>query len=131
MTGTNSEVQPGKNARPSDPPVDPEANYEETSRQRSKALVSASTNLPGTEKVTKSLVTLLVDNGASLEEALTNIVGSIGDSNEQMSSRMSELERVKNVKRKSLREEINRYRQEVSRREKRLKERTDEHLAKN
>ena len=72
----------------------------------------------------------LVDNGASIEEALTNIVGSIGEQNEQMSLRMSELERAVHVERESLREEINRNRQEVSRSEKRLKERTDEHLAK-
>ena len=44
---------------------------------------------------------------------------------------MSELERVVHVERKSLREEINRNRQEASRSGKRLKERTDEHLAKN
>ena len=48
-----------------------------------------------------------------------------------MSIRMSELERVVHVERKSLREEINRNRQEASRSGKRLKERTDEHLAKN
>ena len=73
----------------------------------------------------------LVDNGASIEEALTNIVGSIGEQNEQMSIRMSELERAVHVERESLREEINRNRQEVGKSEKRLKERTDEHLAKN
>ena len=44
---------------------------------------------------------------------------------------MSELERAVHAERKSLREEINRNRQEISRSEKRLKERTDEHLAKN
>ena len=71
-----------------------------------------------------------VDNGASLEEALTNIVGSIGAQNEQMSLRMSELERPVHVERESLREEINRNRQEFSRSEKRLKKRTDEYLAK-
>ena len=133
MNGTNWEVQPGKNknARPSYPPVEPEANYEETSRQRSKTRVSTSTKLPGTESVTPPLVMPLVDNGASLEEALTNIVGSIGEQNEQMSSRMSELERAFHVERESLREEINRNRLEVSRSKKRLKERTDEHLAKN
>ena len=72
-----------------------------------------------------------MDNGVSVEEALTNIVGSIGEQNEQMSIRMSELERAVHVKRESMREEINRNRQEVGRSEKRLKERTDEHLAKN
>ena len=72
-----------------------------------------------------------MDNGASIEEALTNIVGSIGEKNEQMSLRMSELERAVHVERKSLREEINRKRREAGGSKKRLKERTDEHLAKN
>ena len=56
---------------------------------------------------------------------------SIGEQNEQMTSRMSELESVVHVERENLREEINRNRQAVSRSEKRLKERTDEQLAKN
>ena len=72
-----------------------------------------------------------MDNGVSVEEALTNIVGSKGEQNEQMSIRMSEIERAVHVKRESMREEINRNSQEVGRSEKRLKERTDEHLAKN
>ena len=76
-------------------------------------------------------MTPLVENGASIEEALTNIVGSKGEQNEQISLRMSELERAIHVERKNLREEINHNRQEASRSEKRLKERTDEHLAKN
>ena len=81
--------------------------------------------------MTPPLVTPLVDNEASIEEALTNIVGSIGEQAEQMSIRMSDSERAVHVERESLREEINRKRQEVSRSEKRLKERTDEHLTKN
>ena len=76
-------------------------------------------------------MTPLVENGASIEEALNNIVGSIGEQNEQISIRMGELERTVHVERESLREEINRNRQEVGRSEKRMKERTDEHLAKN
>ena len=44
---------------------------------------------------------------------------------------MSELERAVHVEGENLREEINRNRQEVSRSEKRLKERADEHLARN
>ena len=44
---------------------------------------------------------------------------------------MSELERAVHVERESLLEEINRNRQEAGGSEKRLKERTDEHLAKN
>ena len=104
---------------------------EKTSRQRIKARISTSTKLPGTDRVTPPLVTPLVDNGTALEEALNKIVDSIGDQNEQMSIRMSELERAVHVERESLRERINRNRQEVGRSEKRLKERTDEHIAKN
>ena len=104
---------------------------EKTSRQRIKARISTSTKLPGIDRVTPPLVTPLVDNGVSIEEALINIVGSIGEQNEQMSIRMSELERAVRIERETLREEINRNRQEVGRSEKRLKERTDEHLAKN
>ena len=104
---------------------------EKTSRQRVKARISTSTKLPGTDRVTPPLVTPLVDHGAALEEALNNIVGSLGEQNEQMSIRMSELERAVLIERESLREEINRKRQEVGRSEKRLKERTDEHIAKN
>ena len=55
-------------------------------------------------------------------------MGSIAN---RKSLRMSELERAVHVERESLREEINRNRQEASRSEKCLKERTDEHLAKN
>ena len=75
--------------------------------------------------MTPPLVTPLVDDGASIEEALTNIVRCIGEQNEQMSLRMSELERAVHVERENLREEINRNSQEISRSEKRLKERTD------
>ena len=102
-----------------------------TSRHRVKARLSTSTKLPGIDRVTPPLVTPLVDNGAALEEVLNNIVGSIGEQNEQMSIRMSELERAVHIERESLREEINHNRQEVGRSEKRLKERTDEHIAKN
>ena len=104
---------------------------EKTSRQRVKAQISTSTKLPGTYRVTPPLVTPLVDNGAALEEALNNIVGSIGEKNEQMFIRMGELERAVHIETESLREEINRNRQEVGRSEKRLKERRDEHIAKN
>ena len=105
---------------------------EKTSRQRIKARISTSTKLPGgIDRVTPPLVTPLVENGASLEEALNNIVGSIGEQDEQMSIRMSELERAVHVERENLREEINRNRQEVGRSEKRLKKRTDKQIAKN
>ena len=73
--------------------------------------------------MTPPLVTPLVDNGAALEKALNNIVGSVGEQNEQMSIRMSELERAVHIERESLREEINRNRQEVDRSEKGLKKR--------
>ena len=102
---------------------------EKTSRQGIKARISTSTKLPGIDGMTPPLVTQLMENGASLEEALNNIVGSIGEQNEQMSIRMSELERAVHIERESLREEINRNRQEVGRSEKRLKERMDEHIA--
>ena len=133
VTMANSEVQPVKNRNtgPSKPPREPEADYKETSRKRRKTRFSISTNLPGTNRVTQPLATPLVDKWASIEEALTSIVDSIGEQNEHMSLRMSELERVVHVEREILRAEINCNRQEVSRSEKRLKERTDEHLAKN
>ena len=130
---TNSEPQTGesRNGGLGDALADPEGDNEKTSRQRVKARISTSTKLPGTDRVTQPLVTPLVDNGAALEEALNNIVDSLGEQNEQMSIRMSELERAVHIERESLREEINRNRQEVGRSEKRLKERTDEHIAKN
>ena len=132
-TMTNSETRTGesRNKGLGNALTDPEVDNEKTSRQRIKARISTSTKLPGTDRVTPPLVTPLVDNGAALEEALNNIVGSIGEQNEQMSIRMSELERAVQIERESLREEINRNRQEVGRSEKRLKERTDEHIAKN
>ena len=102
--------------------ADPEIDNKKTSKQRVKARISTSTKLPGTDRVTPPLVTPLVDNGAALEEALNNIVNSLGEQNEQMSIRMSELERAVHIERESLREEINRNRQEVGRSEKRLKE---------
>ena len=130
---TNSELQTGesRNRGLGNALADPEVDNEKTSRQRVKARISTSTKLPGTDRVTPPLVTPLVDNGAALEEALNNIVDSLGEQNEQMSIRMSELERAVHIERESLREEINRNRQEVGRSEKRLKERTDEHMAKN
>ena len=130
---TNSETRTGesRNKGLGNALADPEVDNEKTSRQRIKARVSTSTKLPGIERVTPPLVTPLVDNGAALEEALNSIVGSIGEQNEQMSLRMSELERAVHIERESLREEINRNRQEVGRSEKRLKERTDEHIVKN
>ena len=128
VTITNLEVQPGdsRNTGPSSPQMEPEADYEETSRQRGKTRISTSTKLAGTNRVTPPLVTPLVDERASIEEPLTSIVDSIGEQNEQMSVKMSELEKAVHVERESLREEINRNRQEVSRSEKRLKEKTND-----
>ena len=130
---TSSEPQPGESRTRGlgNALMDPELNNEKTLKQRVKARISTSTKLPGTDRVTPPLVTPLMDNGAALEEALNNIVGSLGEQNEQMSIRMSELERAVHIERESLREEINRNRQEVGRSEKRLKERTDEHMTRN
>ena len=58
-------------------------------------------------------------------------MSSIGEQTEQLSIRLSELERAVHVERENLREEINRNRQEAGKSEKRLKKRTDEHIAKN
>ena len=77
------------------------------------------------------LVTPFVDNGASMEEALTRIVVSMGEQKVNLSIKISELERAVHVQRESLWEEINRSRQEVNRSENRLKENTDEYLARN
>ena len=106
-------------------------DYEETQNLKKSSERTHNSKLPGIDRVTPPLVTPQVDNGASIEEALNNIVGSIGEQNEQMSIRMSELERAVHIERESLREEKNRNRQEVGKNEKRLKERTDEHMAKN
>ena len=118
----NSEPRTGENRNIGlgNASAEPEVDDEKTSRQRIKARISDSTKLPGIDRVTPPLVTPLVENGASFEEALNNIVGSIGEQNEQMSIRMSELERAVHVERESLREEKNRNRQEVGRSEKRL-----------
>ena len=130
---TNSETRTGENRNIGlgNASADIDVDNEKTSRQRIKARFSTSTKLPGIDRVTPQLVTPLLENGASLEEALNNIVGSIGEQNEQMTIRMSELKRAVHIERESLREEINRNRQEVDKSEKRLKERTDEHIAKN
>ena len=110
---TNSEPQTGEsgNRGLGNALADPEVDNEKTSRQRVKARISTSTKLPGTDRVTPPLVTPLVDNGAALEEALNNIVDSLGEQNEQMSIRMSKLERAVHIERESLREELNRNRQ--------------------
>ena len=70
----NSEMRTGENRNTglSNAPADPEVDNEKMSRQVIKARISASTRLPGYDRVTPPLVTPLVDNGASIEEALTN-----------------------------------------------------------
>ena len=87
---TNSEMRTGesRNIGLSNAPADPEMDNEKTSRQRIKARISTSTKLPGIDRVTPPLVTPLVDNGVSIEEALTNIVCIIGEQIEQMSFRI-------------------------------------------
>ena len=122
MTNVETRTAENRNIGLSNTSADPERDNEMTSRQRIKARISTSTKLPGIDRVTPPLVTPQVDNGASIEEALNNIVGSIGEQNEQMSIRMSELERAVHIERESLRQEINRNRQEVGRSEKRLNE---------
>ena len=119
---TNLETRTGekRNIGLGNASADQEVDNEKTSRQRIKARISTSTKLTGINRVTSPLVTPLVENGVSLEEALNNIVGTIGEQNEQMSIRMSDLERAVHVERESLREETNHNRQEIARSEKRL-----------
>ena len=131
---TSSEPQPGESRTRGlgNALMDPEIDNEKTLKQRVKARISPTRSYLGpTGLHHHSWITPLVDNGVALEEALNNIVDSLGEQNEQMSIRMSELERAVHIERESLREEINRNRQEVGRSEKRLKERTDEHMTRN
>ena len=81
---TNSETRTGENRNLGlgNASADPEVDSEKTSRQRIKARILTSMKLPGIDRVTPPLVTPLVENGASLVEALNNIVGSIGEQNE-------------------------------------------------
>ena len=132
MTMTNSDVQSGttRTTGSETTPVELEADYQKTSRQRGLTQVSNSTKLPGTNKVTPPLVTPLVAKEALMEEVLTRIGDSMGERSEQMSIRMSELERAVHVEREKLRQEIICNRQEVSRSEKCLKT-TEKYLARN
>ena len=95
MTLNNSDMRSGttRSTGSRTAPVELQADNEETSRQRGKTRVSTSTKLPGTNRVTPPLVTSLVDNGASMEEALTRFVDNMGEQSEQMSIRISELEK--------------------------------------
>ena len=85
---TNSEMRTGesRNTGLSNAPVNLEADSEKTSRQRIKARISTTTKLPGIDRVTPPLVTPIVENRASTEEAPTNILGGIGGQNEQMNT---------------------------------------------
>ena len=78
-------------------PVEIEADYEETSRQRSKTRVSTSTKLPGTNRVTPPPVTPIIYNGASMEETMARIVEITDEQSEQMSLRKSELGRAVHI----------------------------------
>ena len=102
MTISEMRTEENRNTGLSNAQADPEVDNEKTSRQRIKVRISTSTKLPGIDRVTPPLVTPLVDNGVSIEEDLTNIVGSIGELNEQMSIRMSELEKAVHAERESL-----------------------------
>ena len=128
MTMTNLEVQSVKDRKTGSGIIsaEPEADYEETSRHRGKTRILTSTKLPGTNRVTQPLVTPYVENGSSMEDALTRIVNSMGEQSEQMSIRRSETERPVHVESESLWKEFKRNRQENSRNEERSIERADE-----
>ena len=113
MTNLNTRTGENRNIELDKASAEPEVDKEKTSRQRIKARISTSSKLPGIDRLTPPLV----KNRASLEEALNNIVGSMSEQNEHMSIRMSKLERAVHDERESLREEINRNRQEVGRSE--------------
>ena len=70
-----------------------EADYDGTSQKRETARVSTNSKLSGTNKVMPPLETPLVDNGASMEDALTRIVDTMGEQSEQMSIRMLSISR--------------------------------------
>ena len=82
MTNSEMRTEEDRNTGLSNALVDPEVDNVKASRQRIKAQISTSNKLPGIERVTPPLVTPLVDNRATIEEALTNIVGTIGEQNE-------------------------------------------------
>ena len=72
-----------------------DAEYEGPPRQRGTRRVSTSSELPGTNKVTRTLLNPLVDNRSSVEEALTRVV----EQNKQGPLRMSEIERAVHAER--------------------------------
>ena len=89
MTNSETRAWENRNIGLGNASAEPEVADEKLLRQKNKARISTSTKLSGTDKVTPPLVTPLVENGTSLEEALNNIVGSIAEQNEQMSIIMS------------------------------------------
>ena len=64
----------------------------------------------------------IINDGISLEEDLNRIIEKMVEQAEQVSNRMSELERAVHIEQEGLREEILRNKQEASRSEKRIKE---------
>ena len=108
---------------------DLEAEYERPLRQREAARVSTSFKLPVKNKLRAPLVTPLIDEGVSVEEALTIIVNGRVEQQEHISKRMIELERAVHVEREGFPEEILCNKQEVSHSEKCLKKKMDNHLA--
>ena len=74
MTNSGTRTGENRNIRLGNASADPEVDNEKTSRQRIKAPISTSTKLPGIDRVTPPLVTPLVENGASLEEAFKDKV---------------------------------------------------------
>ena len=80
---TNSDTRTGENRNIGlgNASSEPEVDNEKTSRQRIKARISTNSKLPGIDRLTPPPVTPLVENGASSEEALNNIVGSIREQN--------------------------------------------------
>ena len=81
MTNSETRTEENRNIGLGNASADPEVDNEKL-RQRVKGRISTSTKLPGIDRVTSPLVTPLVENGASLEEAMNNLVGSIGEQNE-------------------------------------------------
>ena len=94
MTITNSDMQLGTTRVTAAGTTlgELEVYYKGTSRQRLTARVSTNTELSGANKVTPPVVTPLVDNGSSTEESLIRIVDGMGEQNEQVTIRISELE---------------------------------------
>ena len=70
-----------------------EADYERPLKQREAARFSTNTKLSVTNKMTQPLVTPLVVDRMSIEEALTRFMDRMCEQQEQISNRMSALEK--------------------------------------